>query len=325
MKRKIFLIPLALLLAMSLVAIGCAAPAPAPEAYPERSINVLIGYGPGGGTDRFARAVGTPLTEIFGWGLVYVYLPGGAGSIAEDYVQKQPADGYTLLAMGGDFPINLVTGKTPYSLDSYIALCRVQQDTSTIQIRGDDDRFSNLEEFIAYAKEHDVNIGGTGAGGLDEVVTSLFIRDSGIKARYVTYEKAGKTHASLLAGDIDAMHEELGPVIGLVEAGDIKPIVIMSEERVADFPDLPTAVEMGWDITLGRWRGYLLKSGVPDDIVRQLEAAVYQAYETDDYKKWAKESYLHLRAGWLSSDDFLKLIKDEMKMYEELLTELGYL
>jgi len=329
MKSKIALIVLAVVLVVSVVFIGCAKPAVGPAGgggYPERPITVLIGYGAGGGTDMAARAIGAPLSQTLGQSLACVNLPGGAGSICEDYLLKQPADGYTVLCTSGDLPINLVTGRNANSIDDYIPFARVQMDTGNIQINAKDSRFSNIDEFVAYAKKNRVTIGGTGAGGLDEIVVAMFVKASGIQADYVTYEKAGKLRAAVVAGDIDACHEEIGPAVGLIESGDLKPILIFNDERVEGFPDLPCVVEKGWgDITVGRCRGFMFKAGTPEPIIDYLEDAVHKAYLTDGYRTWEREQYLHLRPGWADRATYTQQTKDQMVMYREVLTDLGYL
>lgn len=293
--------------------------------YPERPITFIVNYGAGGGTDRFARAMAAPMEKILGQKIVVVNIPGGAGSIGEDYLLKQPADGYYVLAMGSDFPINLVTGRNPNDLDDYYPLCRVQYDTGTIMINAKDPRFSNLDEFLEYAKNNKVVIAGTGAGGFDEVMVTKFGKAAGIKYEYVTYDKAGNMHAALVGGHIDAMFEEFDPPMSLIESGDVKPIVVFAEKRVEGFEDVPTALEYGWDITQGRWRGFMLKAGVPEDIAQYLEQVAYAAYQTPEYKEYEKKSYLHLREGWLGHEDFKELIKKEIQDYAAILKELGYI
>jgi len=324
-KKRICLVSLALLLAISVVVVGCPRPVDPVEEFPVRPITFLIGFGAGGGTDLFARAIGESLRDLFGWTIVYVNKPGGAGSLAENHLAGEPADGYLVLAMGSDITINMLARRTPHDLDHFVPIARVQQDTSMIFIRTDDPRFANLDEFVAYAKENPVTIAGTGAGGIDEVITALFVEKSGINAVYVPYDAAGVMAAALLGGEIDAMHEELGPVIGLVEAGDIKPIVAMTEERIDEFPWLPTTVEMGWDITLGRWRGFVVRAGVPEEIIQMLETSIEAAFQTESYRIYERASYLHLRPGWLSGEDFRKLLEAELEMFRKVLTDLGLL
>jgi putative tricarboxylic transport membrane protein len=333
MKSKIVMVVLAVALSVSLVVVGCekAALTPSngggagPEGYPERPITMLIGYGAGGGTDLLARSVGAPLSKIVNQDMVYVILPGGAGSICENYLLSQPADGYTILAHGGDLPINLVTERNPNSMDDYIPLCRIQQDAACIMVKGEGGKFSDIDEFVGYAKANRVVIGGTGAGGFDEIVVAMFIQASGIQAEYVNYESAGKMRAAVVAGDIDACHEEFGPAISLLESGDLKSIVVFAEERIEDFPDLPAAPEMGWDVTLGRTRGFVMAAGTPEPILDYLESAMHEAYLTDEYQAFEEESYLTFRAGWAPRTEYAQQTVDQLEMYRDVLTELGYL
>jgi putative tricarboxylic transport membrane protein len=334
MKSKIVMVVLAVAVIASLVFVGCekAVPTPSngggagPEGYPERPITMLIGYGAGGGTDLAARAVGSPLSQIIDQNIVYVNLPGGAGAICEDYLLAQPADGYTILCTSGDLPINLVTGRNTHSIDDYIPFARAQMDTATIMISAKDSRYSNIDEFVDYAKANRVTIGGTGAGGLDEIVVALFVEGSGIQAEYVTYESAGKMRAAVVAGDIDACHEEFGPAISLIESGDIKPIVVFNDERVEGFPDLPCSLEKGFgEITPCRNRGFVFAAGVPEAIIDYMEEAIHQAYLTDEYQTWEKEQYLHLKEGWADRAAYTQDQIDQLDLYRDVLTKLGYL
>jgi putative tricarboxylic transport membrane protein len=251
-------------------------------------------------------------------------MPGGAGSIAEDHLQKQPADGYMILCVSGDLPINLLVGRTKYKLEDFVHVARVQQDIGTIMIRVGDERFTNLDEFIAYAQKTPVTIGGTGAAGLDEIAVAEFAKATGIQYRYVTYEAAGVMQAALLGGDIHAMHEEPGPAIGLIEAQKVKPIMILAERRIEGFEDVPAAGEWGF-VPGGRIRGFLVRRGTPDHIVRELESAIKKAYESPEYQAWARERLLHLVPGWGGSAEYTEQTRQLIETYEEILTALGYI
>jgi tripartite-type tricarboxylate transporter receptor subunit TctC len=333
-KKVICFISLALLLIIGLTAISCAeeAPAPAPaagpEGYPERPITFIIGYGAGGGTDRACRSVGKAVEDILQIRMAYVNLPGGAGSIAEDYLLKQPADGYTILGTSGDLPINLLVGRNPNQLEDYIPFARAQQDTGQIQISTKDTRYTNLEEFVAYAKGNKVAIGGTGAGGLDEIGVTQFAIGAGFfeNLDYVTYEKAGTMRAAVVAGDLDACWEEPGSAIELIEAGELTPIITFALERVEGFEDVPTAAEMGYgEITVGRTRGFMFKAGTDEAIVSFMEDIFGQAYNSDYYQKWEEEHFLHLRPGWGDRATYTQQCADQKADFETVLKELGYM
>lgn len=334
MKKTIWLISLVLLLVVSLTAISCAkeapaaAPAAGPEGYPDRPITFIIGYGAGGGTDRACRSVGKPVEDILQTRMAYVNLPGGSGAIAEDYLLKQPADGYTILGTSGDLPINLLVGRNPNTLEDYIPFARAQQDTGQIQISTKNSNFSNLAEFVTYAKANRVAIGGTGAGGLDEIGTTQFAMGAGFLENldYVTYESAGTMRAAVVAGDLDACWEEPGSAIELIEAGELAPIITMAKQRVLGFEDTPTAAEMGYgEITVGRIRGFMFKAGTDEAIVSFMEDVFQQAYDSEFYQTWEAEHFLNLRPGWGNRATYTQQCADQVKEFESVLKELGYM
>ena len=272
--------------------------------------------------------MGHAVEEMLEVRLAYINLPGGSGSIAEDYLLKQPADGYTMLCTSGDLPINLLVGRNPNTLEDYIPFARAQQDTGQIQISTKDTRFSNLEEFVAHAKANPVTIGGTGAGGLDEIGVTQFAMGAGFfeNLAYVTYEKAGTMRAAVVAGDIDACWEEPGSAIELIEAGELKPIITMALARATGFEDVPTAAEMGYgEITVGRIRGFMFKTGTDEAIISFMEDIFEQAYNSDFYLNWEKEHFLDLRPGWGDRATYTQQCADQVKEFESVLKELGYM
>lgn len=291
--------------------------------YPERSIEAVVGWGAGGGTDTFTRAITKPASEILGVPFVVVNKPGASGSIAGDYVARQPADGYTIWAISSNYPLNVALGKTPHGLDKYIPVARLQHDTATIQIAADGP-FKDINELVEAAKANPgkVTIGGTGAMGFDEIVIAMWEKAAGIDLNYVPYDKAGKMHSALLGGHIDAMFEEFGPTIGMIKEGKIKVVLAFTDKRLEDFPDVPVAPEFGWDVTEGQSRGILVPAGTPEEVVKTLESAFKQAKESESYKSYERDKYLHLREGWLGSEDFKAQLEQAIEKYKGILKEI---
>ncbi|MBA7503472.1 hypothetical protein ES706_02083 [subsurface metagenome] len=160
-------------------------------------------------------------------------------------------------------------------------------------------------------------------------MTTLFAQGAGFydNLDYVTYEKAGTMRAAVVAGDLDACHEEPGSAIELIEAGELKPIITFAKNRVEGFEDVLTAIEMGYgNITLGRTRGFMFKAGTDEAIVSFMEGIFEQAYNSDYYQKWEHEHYLDLRPGWGNRQTYTQqTFVEQMGMYKDVLTALGYL
>lgn len=323
--KKILILCLMLVLTLTL-ATGCDTEAGPDENYPTRSIDVVVGWGAGGGTDVAARTITRYASETLGVSMPVRNLEGGSGLIAGDNVVSQPADGYTMWAMGSNYVVNVALGRTPHDLDAYIPVARLQHDTAALHVNING-QFSTIDELVDYAKANpgDVTIGGTGAASFDEVVIATFLKEAEIEVTYVPYESGGTMQAALLGGHIDVMFEEFGPAKAMLEEGSIKPVVVFSDDRLDAYPDLPTAQEKGWNVSNGIWRGFLVKAGTPDHIVQSLRDALKESYDNPEYKEFEEGNFLHLREGWQDGEDFRKLMEEEIEQFRVILESLGHI
>jgi len=326
-RKRLFQISLTML--MPLVAAFSAQavekPEGLPEGYPKRPIEVVVQYGAGGGSDNFVRNLMLPAADILGTNINVTNMTGGAGVKASKYVLAQPADGYTIYNFSPEQLINTVLGRENFS-EEFAPLVQVQQDMSMFYVHPDNDKFQTAEELIAYAKEHplEVQFTGTTPTSPDEIIIMSFAKAAGIEVEYIPFDKAPKSHAAVLGGHLDVLHEEPGSVISLIEAGKLKPIIVFNDERLEKFPDVPTSVELGYDLTSGRWRGLAVKKGTPEPIIDYLAAALKKAYGSESYQKYATVSLLDQRPGWKGPEEFGKFWEVEYKAYDEILSQLGY-
>lgn len=317
-----------------------AADIPRPDKFPDRKIEWNLWYGPGGGTDVFSRTIGIPARKYLKPApLVIINIPGASGANGMIYTMEQPADGYTITSIGNDLPINDVIKRVKYkgnalTTDDFVPIVRCQFDTATIQVNGKKNKkkgspFNDINEFVAYAKKNPgkLVIGITGSAGFDEVVTAMFAEAAGIDIKILPFDSAGKIHAALLGDHIDAIFEEFGPTISLLEQGDLKALVVFKEDRVKDsrFSSIPAAPELGWDITLGRWRGIGAKVGTPPERIEYLHQVFKNAMTHPLYKSMEKSNLLDLRPGYMGPKELAEEIEKEKKIFSRVLKKLGYI
>lgn len=308
------------LLSLFLVSACNSAVGTSAQDYPQRNMEILVGHGAGGGTDLFARAMAKELEKILGININVVNQEGGAGAIALQNAFNKPADGYSLVA-DSSFPIITANGTNRHGLDEFEPVARVQSDTYALWVKTD--QFKDIDAFIQAAQDQpgSIRVGGV-ATGMDEIVTHLFAKEAGIDLNYVPMKGAGENHAGVLGGHLDAMMDKFGPVISLWKEGKIKPLVVFTDERLEDFPDVPTSVEKGWNVTDGVERGFMVKKGTDPKIVSKLENAIKQAMETENYQQYEKASYLYLRDGWLDAADYREKLIDDTERYKKIVSEL---
>jgi putative tricarboxylic transport membrane protein len=294
-----------------------------PKDYPTRPIEAVVQYGAGGGSDIFVRSLFNAARNDIGVAVNVTNMTGAAGVKASNYVISQPADGYTIYNFSPEQLINTIMGREDYKL--FTPLCNVQMDESVFYVRGES-QFKTIQEVIAYAKANPgkLQITGTTPQSPDEIIIMLFAKMAGIKIKYVPFDKAPETHAAVLGGHIDVLHEEPGVIMSLIEAKKLRPLIVFTENRLPNWPDVPTAKELGYDITMGRWRGLAVKKGTPPEIVNWLAFVLEKATKNPAYSDIAKKSLLDLRPGWKGPAEYGKFWESEFKTYKEILDDLGY-
>lgn len=297
---------------------------PKPKDYPTRTIEVVVQYGAGGGSDIFVRSLMMPARRYLKVPINVTNITGGAGVKASTYVLSQPADGYTIYNFSPEQIINTIFGRENYK--EFAPLCNVQQDQSMFYVRAESP-FKTIQDVIKYAKENPgkLQFTGTTAASPDEVIIMLFAKKAGIKVKYIPFDAAPETHAAVLGGHIDVLHEEPGVIMSLIEAKKLRPLIVFTEKRLDKFPDVPTGRELGYDITMGRWRGLCVKKGTPQEIINYLADIFKKCANDPSYKAIEKANLLDLRPGWMGPEEYGKFWDEEYARYKEIFEELGYL
>ncbi|MFZ4451612.1 tripartite tricarboxylate transporter substrate binding protein [Salibacterium aidingense] len=289
--------------------------------YPSHAIEFYVGFGPGGGTDLFARAVAEEMEDILDANINVINREGASGTVMLEEAANQPADGYTVAAISS-FPVTTALETNENGLEVFQPLARFQADT--FGLMSSPDTFKNLDEFVKEAKENpgEIEIGGVGSGGFDEMAAQIFIQETGLDLNYVPFDGSGDLQSALLGGNVDVSLEEIGPSIDYLESGEMTPLAFLSEERLEDFPDTPATGEEGWDVELGVERGFAVHKDTPKEIQKTLEEAMKEAYETDSYQEVEENSYLHYKEGWLNSEDYTEKLESDIELFSETSEDL---
>lgn len=290
--------------------------------YPTKPIEVIHQFGPGGGTDNFIRAIGVPFEKISGVPLVPVSVAGGAGMPAAATFAQRPADGQTLQAIGPEEVISHVLGRI--NLDTYQPVARIQYDQGLFYV-GKDSKFKTIQDVIDYAKANPgkLKIAITGAAGFDATLVGLWNAKTGAQLTPVPFKGSAESLASTMGGHTDLLYEEYGPSRGVIESGELRPLVVFSEERLPVLANVPTAKELGYDVTLGRWRGLAMKAGDDPKKAQALADLLHKAAQTPEYKKIEDENSLQYRSTFLGPEEFRAFLKDQIALYSQMLAQLN--
>lgn len=255
----------------------------------------------------------------------------GAGTVeGRTYVYNAPADGYTILEITPSLIISEVLKKSPVSFsENFEPLLKVQADVQLIGVTAKS-RFQTFAEMVEFARSNPkkLKIGGLSPGGLDDYIANGFASSAGISWTYVPYKSSSEIKAAVLGGELDIYQDKLISFLSLMQSGDIRPLVTLTEKRLDQVPELkgvPCAVELGILFTQGSWRGFAIRKGTLSEIKQVIIDALQKAYEDPGYKAMEEKEMTNIRPGYAQAADFGRMWKEEHEGFVEIFTETGIL
>ncbi|NLN15921.1 MAG: tripartite tricarboxylate transporter substrate binding protein [Firmicutes bacterium] len=288
----------------------------------ERPVTILVGAAPGGNMDVVVRAIQPALEKELGVSVVVLNITGASGGAAAAKLITEPADGHHMLIISRTFSALPYTGQPHIDpLTTMIPIGNLAADVSAITVRKDFPA-DTIEEFIEYVKENpgEVLVGCSGRGGIWHMAGLIFAGEVGIDLDFVFYAGSSPTIAAAISGEIQAMTISPAEVKALVDAGELKALAVMADERDALFPDVPTLKERGIDVTYGVWRGLVVRAGTPPEIVADLEKKVAAAAASEEFKKAMNTAGINI--AYMNAKEFREVMEQEDVLVSKLLAEL---
>lgn len=262
-----------------LVALACNASPAAAQGWPTRFITLIVPFGPGSASDTVARILVPHMSEALGQQVVVENIGGAGGNIGTTRAAKAPPDGYQMVLGAVDTfaqspslfkkpPYNPVTDFTP------VGLAVEQPLVLTVK---KDLPVNNLKEFAAYLKANQAKMqfASSGVGSAVHLACSQITFAVGATVTHVPYRSSAPALQDLIAGHIDFYCPLAVAAIPLIQNKSLKALAILTQERSALLPDLPTAKEQGFEGMDGYyWMGFFFPKGTPDPIVQKVNAAI---------------------------------------------------
>ena len=279
MKKLLFVVALA---ALSFGEAGA-------QSYPSRPVHVVVGFPPGGGVDINARLLSAKLSELLGQQFVVENKPGAGTNIANEYVSKSAADGYTLLFTSPAVAINMSLYKEPHydALRDFAGISVFSESTNLLVVPAALPARS-VKELVAMAKAKpgSLNYSSAGVGTTQHLAGELFKLRTGTQVVHVPYKGSSPSMTALLAGDVQLSF--INPVAAgpHIKGGRLRALAVAGAKRTALFPDVPTMKEAGFPgVEVPLWYGLLAPKQTPRDIVQKLAGGVEKASRDPDILK----------------------------------------
>ncbi len=322
---------LVVVMSLSLAACGGASSEKASEdagaSYPERPIEVVIPFGEGGASDIFARK----FTEIMGKDVSQPIQPvnkkGSGGLVGMLYAAQQENDGYTILEITPSHIISDALNKSEEIklMRDFEPLARIQSDVYILCVPAQS-QFSSFEEIVEYGQTNEVTFAGISPGGLDDMTLTSLADDTGMKIKFIPYKSGSEVKAAVLGGEVDIYLDKVISAINYVKDGKVNPVLVLNDERITkvdEFKDVPTSVELGYQTTIGSWRGFVVKKDTPQEVKDYLIQAMENVYNSEEYQAFAEQNLVNIRDGYLNAEDFKAQWEEEYKMFDAIAVKVG--
>jgi tripartite-type tricarboxylate transporter receptor subunit TctC len=257
--------------------------------YPSRPITIIVPYPPGGNLDVVTRLISPSMSQSLGQTIVVDNRPGAGGLIGHGLTARAPADGYTVLttANGSLAYAPKLQPTPPFKAADFAALGSIAETPMVLEVNASG-RYKSVPDFLAYAREHpgQVTIGHSGNGTTNHVAILLLEQAAHVKFNIVPYKGSAPAVTDLLAGQIDAVVDQLPSSMPFLRDGKFRALAMTTKDRSADFPDIPTMAESGlksFDVTT--MTGLLAPAGTPGPVVDALNKALNAALKDSNIQE----------------------------------------
>jgi tripartite-type tricarboxylate transporter receptor subunit TctC len=296
------------------------------QAYPNKSISVVVPFPAGGPSDVVARIVTEHMGRTLGQQMVVENVAGAGGTLGTARVAAARPDGYTLLAgsMGSHVAAPVLTPNVKYDSERDFEPIGLTAHAPAVIVARKDFPASNLSEFVAYLKQNSDKVkqahGGIGASS--HMACLLFNRALDIKPMSVAYRGTAPAMNDLVGGHVDFLCEQSVSVAEQIAAGTVKAYVVSANQRLTALPDIPSAKEGGINYQMSIWAGIFAPKGTPKEIVAKLAAALDKALDDPAVRKRVAALGGSIPAKQERSPaNFARLVKAEIARWSPILKD----
>ncbi len=295
----------------------------AQDAYPSRTIKLVVSFAPGGGVDAMVRLFAAKLTVLLGQPVVVENRGGAAGLIAGRAIAAMEPDGYNVLVTSNSMIIAQLMNASPglETLRDLQAVASVAPQ-AIIVTASPDLRVTTVKDLIALAKTRNLNYGTPGTGGAPHLMFEHLSALANVRMTHIPFAGAAQALTAALSNQTELAVTTLPPAVSLVTSNKLKGIVVTGASRSSALPDVPTAIESGFpnfDVTV--WGGFFVPAKTPQAVSTRLGDAILKVAAMPDIKQ--KLEQLGFEPTSIPGDKFQASLAEEMKMWNGVIENAG--
>lgn len=311
-------------LALFLLAALLAAPAQA-QGYPSKPVKLVVGFTPGGGVDINARLLAPRLAEYLGQPFLVENKPGAGTNIANEFVARSPADGYTLLVNTAALAINAsLYRKLPFDVLRDFAPVSMFSQSPNVLVVPAIHQVGSVRELVARAKAAPgkLNYSSAGVGTTQHLAAELLKLRTGTFIVHIPYRGSSPSLAALIAGEVDLSFANIPAIHAHVKSGRLRALAVAAAKRDPQLPEVPTMNEAGVEgVEVSVWYGVFAPAGTPREIVQTLGSAIIRATRDADTRKRLLEQGAEPVGS--TPEEFARLMREEVARWAEVVRVSG--
>lgn len=284
------------------------------QEWPTRPLTMINPFAPGGPNDVLARLFAQRMGELLGQPVVVENVGGAGGMNGADRVAKSPPDGYTFLqgTVGTQAQNQSLFKKPSYNSTTDFAPVALIIEAPLVLIARKDLPVKDMKEFVAYAKANQTKMqyGSAGTGSAIHLGCALTNMVTRLDIVHVPYRGANPAMQDLMSGRVDYLCDIITTAKPQIDAGTVKPIAILTKERSPVLPDVPTAIEQGFDVDAYTWNAFFLPKGTPEAMVQKLNRATVDAMKTPAVREKLESAGLRFVSDDRTTPEYLAKFVD---------------
>ena len=264
-------------------------PAFSQNSFPNKPINLIVPFPPGGAADQPSRLISQALFNVWQQPTVVLTKPGAGGAIGAAYVANSAPDGYTLLATNPSMIIvpeadKMFGRQATFDINNFAPLALLVADPIVLVVKSDSP-WKTYKDFIADAKAKpgEITYGSSGAYSASHIPIEMLANAANIKLRHIPFAGGGPAILAVLGGHIATTASSPTAVVNQIKSGALRALVVTGNKRLASLPDVPTAIELGFkDAEFYLWIGLFAPNKTPENILQTIRADLQKAITQDN-------------------------------------------
>ena len=287
------------------------------QQFPRQAVEMTVLFG--GSSATIAQVLADAMSTELGVPVAAVSRTGAGGAVGYAYVKSRRPTGYDIVWNSNSISTVFHSGNIDFDYRTFEPVARVGMEVPALAVRADSS-WRTLDQFAAAARTKRMRVGISGRGSFIHLVSAALFDKLGIDVVYVPYGQ-GTAPTELLGGRVDAALQWPSQFKAQVDARQLRVIAVTSRDRVPVLPDVPTAIEQGYDVDMVMWRGLAAPMGTPNDVIARLETAVRRVVASPRFRELS--ATLGFEPAFLPANEFGRVIATDDAAIGRLMAQLG--